>query len=191
MKCEEIQMSDKSSIVAVYDTHMDAEIGVKELQKAGFDMTRLSVVGREYHTGEYIVGYYNSGYRMQYWGKMGTFWSGLWGFLAGAAFFVLPGMGPILIAGPLAGAVVAELEKSVVKGADVTGGLSALGAGLFSLAIPKDRVFYYETSLMADKFLLIAHGAAKELVKAKTVLRITRPRELNLHFTEQTVLAHS
>lgn len=184
-------MLDKSSIVAVYETHLDAEAGVKELQKAGFDMATLSVVGREYHTGEDLVGYYNSGYRMQYWGKMGAFWGGLWGFLAGAAFFVLPGIGPVLIAGPLAGAVVAELERSVVKGAVVTGGLNALGAGLFSLGIPKDRVFDYESSLMADKFLLVAHGAARELIKAKTVLRITGPLELNLHFTEQTILANS
>jgi hypothetical protein len=184
-------MSGKSSIVAVYQNHMDAEAGVKELQRAGFDMTMLSVVGREYHTGDHLVGYYNSGYRMQYWGKMGAFWGGLWGFLAGAAFFVLPGIGPVLIAGPLAGAVVAELERAVIKGAVVAGGLSALGAGLFSLGIPKDNVSDYESSLMADKFLLVAHGSAKELMKAKTVLRITRPHGLNLHFNEEAILALS
>jgi hypothetical protein len=179
-------MSDKSSIVAVYETHLDAEVGVQQLQKSGFDMAALSLVGREYHAGEHIVGYYNSGYRMKYWGKMGTFWGGLWGFLAGAAFFVFPGIGPILIAGPLAGAVVAALD-----GAAATGGLSALGAGLFSLGIPEGRVLYYESSLLADQFLLIAHGSAEELMKAKTVLRFTRPRELNLHFAGETVLAQA
>lgn len=97
---------------------------------------------------------------------------------------MFPGIGPILIAGPLAGAVVTALE-----GAVATGGLSALGAGLFSLGIPEGRVLYYESSLLADKFLLIAHGSAEELMKAKTILRVTRPRELNLHFAEETVLA--
>ncbi len=177
-------MSDKSSIVAVYETHVDAETGVKELQKAGFNMAALSIVGREYHTGEHIVGYYNSGYGMKYWGKMGAFWGGLWGFLAGAAFFLFPGIGPVLIAGPLAGAVVAGLDGDVAAG-----GLSALGAGLFSLGIPETRVLRYESSLLADKFLLIAHGSPEELMKAKTVLRGTRPNELNLHFAEETVLA--
>ena len=114
-------MLDKSSIVAVYETHIDAEVGVKELQRAGFDMSKLSIVGREYHTGEHIVGYYNSGYGMKYWGKMGAFWGGLWGFLSGAAFFVFPGIGPVLIAGPLAGAVVAGLDRAVEAS-----GLSAL-----------------------------------------------------------------
>jgi hypothetical protein len=184
-------MPDKSTIVAVYQTHMDAGAGANELQRAGFDMTTLSVVGREYHNGEHLVGYYNSGYRMKYWGKMGAFWGRLWEFLAGAAFFVMPGIGPVLIAGPLAGAVVAELERAVREGGAVTGDLSALGAGLFNLGIPKDRVFDYENSLMADKFLLVAHGPASELMKAKTVLRITRPHELNLHFTDKTILSRA
>ena len=104
------------------------------------------------------------------------------GFLAGAAFFVLR-VAPVLIAGPLAGALVAELERAVVREAGVTDGSSALGAALFSQGIPKDRVFDYEASLMADRFLLVAHGAASELIKAKTLLRITRPAELDPHFT--------
>jgi hypothetical protein len=38
---------------------------------------------------------------MKYWGKQGAFWGGLWGMLFGAAFFAIPGLGPILVAGPL------------------------------------------------------------------------------------------
>ena len=41
------------------------------------------------------------GDRMKYWGKLGTFWGGLWGLLFGAAFFAIPGIGPVLVAGPL------------------------------------------------------------------------------------------
>jgi hypothetical protein len=31
---------------------------------------------------------------------MGAFWGGLWGLLFGAAFFAIPGIGPVVIAGP-------------------------------------------------------------------------------------------
>ncbi len=39
-------MSNSNSIVAIYPTHTDAEAAVKALQQAGFDMKKLSIVGR-------------------------------------------------------------------------------------------------------------------------------------------------
>ena len=102
-------MTDTNATIAVYDTHTAAENAVKELQKSGFDMKKLSVVGKDFRTDEQVVGYYNAGDRMKYWGKMGAFWGGLWGLLVGAAFFWVPGVGPLLVAGPLAAWVVGAL----------------------------------------------------------------------------------
>ena len=45
-------MHNKQAVVAVYDSHDAAEEAVKELQKAGFDMTKLSILGRDYHGDE-------------------------------------------------------------------------------------------------------------------------------------------
>lgn len=70
-------MPDKNSVVAIYDTHTAAEAAVKELQKCKFDMKQLSIVGKDYHTEEHVVGYYTTGDRMRYWGKLGAFWGGL------------------------------------------------------------------------------------------------------------------
>src|ERR1035441_4807609 len=135
-------MSKTNSVVAVYETHGQAEEAVKELQRSGCDMKRLSIVGKDYHTDENVVGYYNAGDRMKYWGKQGAFWGGLWGMLFGSAFFFIPGIGPLVVAGPLVSWIVGALE-----GAAVVGGLSALGAGLYSLGIPKDSILRYETAL--------------------------------------------
>lgn len=172
-------MTDTNATIAIYENHSDAENAVKELQRSGFDMKKLSLVGKDYHTDEQVVGYYNAGERMKYWGKMGAFWGGLWGLLFGAAFFWVPAVGPVLIAGPLAAWIVSALE-----GAVVVGGLSALAAGLYSIGIPKDSVLKYETAIKADKFLLLVHGTATEAAKAKDILSATRPAELNLHSLE-------
>jgi hypothetical protein len=123
-----------------------------------------------------VVGYYNTGDRMKHWGKLGAFWGGLWGMLFGAAFFAIPGLGPVLVAGPLVAWIVGALE-----GAVVVGGLSALGAGLYSIGIPKDSVVKYEAALKSDKFLVLAHGTADEVAKAKGILQTTRPVEVALH----------
>jgi len=169
-------MSKHSAVVAIYPSHTAAEEAVKELQQSGFDMTKLSIIGRDYHTDEHVVGYYNSGDRMKVWGKTGAFWGGLWGFVFGSAFFWIPGLGPLLVAGPLVSWIVGALE-----GAVVVGGLSALGAGIFSLGIPKDSIVQYETAIRTGKFVLIAHGSFNDTADAKEILSRTKAETVDHH----------
>jgi uncharacterized membrane protein len=165
-------MPKENVTVAIYNTHSQAEEAVKALQQGGFNMQQLSIVGRDYHTDDQVVGYYNTGDRMKAWGKIGAFWGGLWGFLVGAAFFVIPGIGPIAVAGPLVSWIVGALE-----GAVVVGGLSALGAALVSIGIPRDSVIKYEHALKADKFLVVAHGTQDEVEQAKRIMDHTTTAE--------------
>jgi hypothetical protein len=169
-------MNKNNSIVAIYPSHTTAEVAVKELQQSGFDMKKLSIVGRDYHTDEHVVGFYNAGDRMKVWGKTGAFWGGFWGLLFGAGFFWIPGLGPILAAGPVVSWLVGALE-----GAAVVGGLSALGAGLYGMGIPKDSVLRYETAIKTDKFVLVAHGSVEEIIRAKGILSGTKPETLEHH----------
>jgi len=71
-------VSTLNSVVAIYDTHVQAEEAVKELQVAGVDMKTLSIAAKDTHTDEHVVGYYNAGDRMKHWGKIGAFWGGFW-----------------------------------------------------------------------------------------------------------------
>ena len=109
-------MSISNSIVAIYETHEEAEHAIKELQVAGLDMHSISIASRGMHTDEHVIGYYNAGDRMKYWGKVGAFWGGFWGLLFGSAFFAIPGLGPILVAGPLVSWIVGALEGAVLVG---------------------------------------------------------------------------
>ena len=54
---------------------------------------------------------------------------------------MIPGLGPVTVLGPLVGGLVGALG-----GAVVVGGLSALGAGLYSIGIPRDSIVEYETA---------------------------------------------
>lgn len=73
------------------------------------------------------------------------------------------------MARPLVAWIVGGLE-----GATLVGGLSALGAGLFSIGIPKNSVVEYETAVKNDKFVLIVNGSAADVAKAKEVLGTTQ-----------------
>ena len=174
-------MSDNQIMVAIHTRHIEAEIAIRELHKAGFDMKKLSIVAKQHHSEEHVIGYYNTTYRMKYWGKQGAFWGGIWGLLLGAAFFAIPGVGPVLVAGPLVTWIVGALE-----GAIVVGGVSALGAGLCSIGIPKDSVLKYETAIKGDKFLVLAHGTADEVTRAQDIIRTTHPSEVASHELKTT-----
>ncbi len=166
-------------VVAVYATHVEAQEAVKLLQRGGIDMHMLSIVGKDTHTEEHPVGYYNTGDRMKYWGKNGAFWGGLWGMLFGSAFFVIPGVGPMLVAGPLVAWIVGALE-----GAAVVGGLSAIGAGLIGIGIPKDSVVQYELALKTDQYLLVVRDSADQVARARQIIGTTRHIQAALHSPE-------
>jgi uncharacterized membrane protein len=177
-------MSVSDAVVAVYRTHGEAEEAVKELQRGGIDMRNLSIVAKDTHTDEHVVGYYNAGDRMKYWGKNGAFWGGFWGLLFGSAFFAIPGIGPVLAAGPIVGWIVGALE-----GAVVLGGVSAIGAGLYSLGIPKDSVIDYELALKTDNFLLVVHGTGSTVEKSREILEATTPVSVKVYSPEPAAAA--
>jgi len=154
-----------SSVVGVVKSHSEAEEVVKELQRAGFDMKKLSVIGKGYHTEEHPIGFYTTGDRIKGWGGIGAFWGGIWGFLFGAAFFWIPGLGPLAVAGPFVHLLVTGLE-----GAVLVGGVGALGGALVGLGVPKDSIVKYETRLKANNYLIIAHGTAEEVERARGIL---------------------
>lgn len=170
-------MTKENAAVAIYNTHTQAEAAIKELQKSGVDMKKLSILGKDYHAEENVVGYYNAGDRIKFWGKLGAFWGGLWGLLFGSALFFIPGIGHIVALGPVGGMIIGALENAVI-----VGGLSALGAGLYSVGIPKDSVIKYETAVKADKFLVIVHGTEDEVTKAKEIIKSTDPVDSEVHY---------
>lgn len=159
-------MEQTNTACYVFNTHVEAEDAIGLLSRSGFDVKTLSLVGKGYHTEEHPLGFYTVGDRIRSWGGTGAFWGGIWGLLLAPAVFFLPGVGLVAMAGPFVAALVGALE-----GAVVVGGLSALGAALTQLGVPKDQVIKYETDIKMDKYVLMVHGSAEEADKARTVLQ--------------------
>ncbi len=122
-KRQEMSVSRKNgSIVAALNTYIEAKKAVRKLQKAGFDMRKLSILGRDY---AWII----------------------------CAF----------------------------QGAAVVRGLSALGAVLHTIGIPKDSILKYQTSLKLNKFLVVAHGTTEEIDWARDILQGTERARTEAH----------
>ncbi len=174
-------MQKTDTTIAVFKDHQSAEAAVKELASSGFEMKNLSVVGKGYHTEEKVIGFYNVGDRIKFWGSRGAYWGGLWGLFFSGLFMTIPIVGHVVVLGYLAAAAV-----SAVEGAVVTGGLSALGAALYSAGIPKNSVLQYEAEVKADGFLVMAHGSAEEMARAKKILSSSDASHIEVHNSLQT-----
>jgi hypothetical protein len=96
----------------------------------------------------------------------------------------IPVIGHIVVLGYIAAAVI-----SAIEGAVVVGGLSVLGAALYSSGIPKDSVLAYETALKADNFLVMVHGSVEETARAKEILGAFNPSRLDVHQLKTPVTA--
>ncbi|MHB8577469.1 MAG: hypothetical protein ACYDCQ_19320, partial [Dehalococcoidia bacterium] len=100
---------------------------------------------------------------------------GLWGLLSGlladTGTFIIPGAGPVMVAGPAVGWVAGAVED--VEGDDAT----AVRRGLAGSGIPATELPRYETAVHDGRWLIIVHGSPETLLQAKTTLDATQAVE--------------
>jgi uncharacterized membrane protein len=166
-------MLHTSTIVGHFPSHTEAENAVLGLEKAGFDMQKLSIIGKDYQTSEQVRGFLTWQDTAKagaagggYWG---SFVGGLFGILAGAGVLFLPGMAPIVIAGPIAGVLAGWLEGSLVGGAGAAA-VGGLAGALAGLGIPQHEILTYETKIQAGEFVVLVTGSDEDVNQAKRML---------------------
>jgi len=152
-------------LVNVFESHERVDCDLRALHKHGFDMMKLSIVGRAHHTEDSASGYYNDGKCLAYWGRSGALWGGYWELLCGSAYFWIPRIGPILVGGPLVGWIIFALE-----GAVQASGFTMLGGALLSVGAAINRISEYEAEVRNGKLLLVINGTVRDLEQANDLL---------------------
>ena len=165
-----------SSIVAVYPDHAEAEEAVRQLHEAGFAMGDLSIIGRDFQMSEEPVGFVSPGDYAKAGAGTGAWFGGLFGLLVGAAFLILPGVGPVVVAGPLAAALLAGLEGAIAGTA-----LGSLAGALVGWGVPKDRALKYETQIKGGKFIVVARGVPEAIARARNLLGPHAPEHVEVY----------
>lgn len=162
-------------LVAIYDKEAAAQRAVEQLIERGFPMDRLSILGRINAAGDDVLGIYHPGVgeRMKVWAKQGAFWGALWGLLAGAAgLFVLPPLGPVLAAGPIAEALLGALEGAAVASAAMGGAaaLTQLATALHRVGIPEEKLEQLHRAIEQGHYVVLLHEAAGEADRWRPLL---------------------
>jgi hypothetical protein len=161
----EVKTPTGLSVVAVYADHSAADHAVRRLHEDGFGLDEISIVGRNLQVTEEPVGFVSMGDYVSAGARTGAFAGGLAGVALGAALLLVPGIGPIVVAGPLAAAMLAGIEGAVAGVA-----LGALGGALIGLGVPREHAIKYETEVKGGKYLVIVRGYAGDITKARNLL---------------------
>src|SRR5271157_6058435 len=93
-----------SSVVAVYRDQATAERAVRQLHEEGFPLGELSIVGRNFQETEEPYGFVSRGDYAKAGAETGAWFGGMFGLFIGAGFLILPGLGLVVVAGPIAAA---------------------------------------------------------------------------------------
>ena len=153
-------------VLAVCETHEAAQAIVETLHRQGWDMTRISLVGKGTAAPEEAHGFFTIGDRIKAWASTGSLWGAGWGLLLGAAMVVMPPLGVVAVAGPFVTVLLAALE-----GAAVVGGVAAIAAALTEIGLPSKDAADYAAHVTADRFLVLVHGTPEEIERARAIVR--------------------
>src|SRR5262249_42276004 len=85
----------------------------------------------------------------------------------------------LVVAGSLAAVLLGGVEGAVAGAA-----LSGVLGWLLGLGISREKILKYEEAVKAGKFLVVAHGPAEQVERAREILAASRPEKLDRHDPE-------
>lgn len=166
-------MANRDTVVAVYDSFETANKAVRALVEDGFARTDIGLAANNV-TGEYSRYVTNEDVSGGEGGGFGAVVGGITGAVEALSAIVIPGIGPVIAAGPLV-ALLGGATGAVVGGAAgaVTGGIAA---SLMHLGIPEDEAGHYVESVRRGNALVtVAVTNNDDAETATNVLRRFNP----------------
>ncbi|MFC0272557.1 general stress protein [Metabacillus herbersteinensis] len=138
----------EKDIVGVYHSEQEAILAVEDLKRQGYNAEEISVIGK--NRDEVNVVNEETGTKTGEGAATGAITGGalggLTGLLAGVGALAIPGIGPIVAAGP----IVATLT-----GATAGAGVGGLSGAFIGMGISEDKAKYYDNSVKEGKILVL------------------------------------
>jgi hypothetical protein len=156
--------------IGIYDSHKKAIDAIEVLQKSGYPVSQLSLIGKADLIDDHMHLTSNELLK-DVPVSIGAVAGPVLGILTGIGIFAIPGLGFLFGAGALVGAI-AGFDFGLVGGGIVT--------LIATLGIHKDYAIKYDEHLKANKFLVIAQGNETEVDKAKDILS-SHGQQIEIH----------
>jgi outer membrane lipoprotein SlyB len=163
-------------VIGVYESLADAQQAVERLLREGVRPDDVSIVGNLEHETA-VHGFVSPAEAAKEGAGRGAVVGGLFGLLAGTAFFFVPGVGPLVVLGPLASALVGAGEGAL------TGGI--FGAILGKI-MEKQRIPRYEQQVKDGKYLVVVRTDPDSLERIQEAVQGTAATEVETEAVAST-----
>jgi uncharacterized membrane protein len=173
----------EQSVIGVYESMSKAEEAIRKLDHEKFPIRQISVIGQNVEHEKEVCGYVTVEDVARQGVSTGALAGGLFGLVAGVASIWIPGLGRMLVAGPIAAVLLGLLGS--IEGAVTGAAWGGVLATLVGWGVSRQHMIKYEEHLKAGKYLVIAHGSAEELERAHSILHSTEAEHLQLHNATQ------
>jgi len=149
-------------VIGVYPNEEMATRATGRLIDEDFPADEISLLQKSGGSGDDTLGltYSSSGERVKIWSEQGALWGGLWGLLASATgLFVLPGIGPLLVAGPIVEAIGGAIAGAALTGGAMAGAaaLTELGKALHNIGLSEEERQRIHQAIEDGHFVVILH----------------------------------
>ncbi|MBT2687682.1 general stress protein [Bacillus sp. ISL-47] len=141
-------MATSKHIVGAYDTEQEAIQAVEKLRSEGYRPEDISVISKNQEDVDAVTE--ETGTKTEEGlatgAATGGVLGGLTGLLAGVGALAIPGIGPIVAAGPIA---------ATLTGAAVGAGAGGIAGALIGMGIPEEEAHRYEADVKSGKILVL------------------------------------
>jgi len=159
-------------LIAVLSDRLQAEAAYSALEKEGFPLSQVTILGRGYKSADEF-GLIDPNLQAVKRARLMSYWLVPFGFFAGATFSLITGLNTFAWAGEIGNHVIGGLlgAASGALGAAIVGG----GVGLIT---GSGDALPYRDRLNAGKYLIVVQGAASLTRKATSILRQFEPENI-------------
>jgi len=180
----------KKRAVGLFPHRRDAEAAIRDLRDSGFNMSQISLVGKDVQGDSSLGGDLTGRTKTDEGAKTGAVTGGalggLTGLLVGLGALAIPGVGPVIAGGALATALATAATGGAIGAA--AGGLTGALAGL---GIPDDRARVYNDRVNRGDYLVMVDGTNDEIHAAQAILNRHGIQEWGVYDHSDVAPAHS
>ena len=171
-------MSTRQKIVGVFDTYQGAIQAIEDLKRQGYGSDEISVIAKDKEDVDEVTEstVTKAAEGLAAGAATGGVLGGVTGLLAGIGALAVPGIGPILAAGPIA---------ATITGAAVGAWTGGLVGGLIGMGIPREEAERYDEYVKSGRILVMVDADSERDHYAYETFRHHKSENADLYDNER------